>query len=257
VFSKKDFQDWGAERVVLFAAVTTHIQGRKNDDLLGEYGFSGFPSFAILDAAGKTITKKISRDLASIQTAVDAATKYVELEARDAAGKKVDRSALILARLGLDRINVREARQKLAELKLNAKRAREVEALLFDAELQSLVSLSNRNADRAGDVAYGLYKAGKKPATGSKHTSLFHAMLLRGAENTGDGEAFLYAYPHVRADVTKQMQSLAKSEKTAKSSRSRRSYENRLARLKKEIGYMDESAKEFRVAAEAAKKGKK
>ena len=58
VFSTTEFQSWGKNNAVLFAATMTKIEGRKDDELLRTYEFRGFPSMAILDAKGEAITKK-------------------------------------------------------------------------------------------------------------------------------------------------------------------------------------------------------
>ena len=50
MFSSKGFQSWGKDNAILFAAVMTKIEGRKDDELLRTYEFRGFPSMAILDA---------------------------------------------------------------------------------------------------------------------------------------------------------------------------------------------------------------
>ena len=114
MFSKQDFQDWGKQNAVLFAAVMTKIEGRKNDDLLRTYGFSGFPSMAILDADGEAITKRVPRDLFSMQNIVAAAPDYVKLKAAEQAGEAVDGKAWFMARLGVGELEAKEAKELLA-----------------------------------------------------------------------------------------------------------------------------------------------
>ena len=246
MFSKQDFQHWGKTEVVLFASVATHIKGRKDDALLREYGFRGFPSFAILDSKGEAITKKINRDLGSMQTAVSAATEYVKLEAAVAAGKKVDQSKLFLARLGLGKLSVQDAKRQLSALQLSAKRKIEIEAQLFTMELQGL---RRYNADRAGAKVYEFYKAGKKPAAGSKLTNFYNSALLRGAENERDAKAYLYAYPLARKVVARQAKSVASALERTTNQRTTRRYKSQLARLQTQMAYMDTTANEFKKAS--------
>ena len=60
------FKEFSKSHVMLLS-VMTKIDDRKNDDLLGEKGFRGFPSFAILDAGGDVIAKNLeTRDVAEL-----------------------------------------------------------------------------------------------------------------------------------------------------------------------------------------------
>ena len=93
MFSKKDFQTWGKQNAILFAAVMTKIEGRKDDALLRTYEFRGFPSMAILDADGTAMTKKVPRDLYSMSNIVAAAPAYAKLSAAIEAGNEVDRDS--------------------------------------------------------------------------------------------------------------------------------------------------------------------
>ena len=95
MFSQKKFQTWGKGDAILFAAVMTRIEGRENDRLLRKYGFSGFPSLAILDADGALITKQITRNTGSIQSAMRASQSYASLK------KKVDADMLQASELGV------------------------------------------------------------------------------------------------------------------------------------------------------------
>ena len=120
MFSTDDFQAWGKDNAILFAAVMTKIEGRKDDALLRTYEFRGFPSMAVLDASANAVTKSIPRDLQSMQRIVAATPGYVKLAAAVDAGEDVNASEWFLARLRLGKLTSAEAKEQLAEGVINA-----------------------------------------------------------------------------------------------------------------------------------------
>ena len=46
-----------SEDYVMFLHITTRIEGRENDGLLGDVGGTGFPTLVVLDATGSVIAK--------------------------------------------------------------------------------------------------------------------------------------------------------------------------------------------------------
>lgn len=252
MFSQPEFQKWGKSDVILFASVATNIRGRKDDRLISKYGFGGFPSFALLDAQGKIIQRGLDRDLIAMKTAVAAATEYISLKAQVDAGKKVDASAWILARAGMDKMSLIDAELEIVKLKLKGPKLAQAQAKLFGLQLKDTVRIANRNADRASASVLKMHKAGKRPAKGDPLTDFYYAMLLRGAETAEDSASYLAALPHARATLARQLKAAEKRVGELTGAGRRRAEAQRDS-LKKDIAEVDAVAEDFRKA-EAAKK---
>ncbi|MCA8976443.1 MAG: hypothetical protein KDC98_17115 [Planctomycetes bacterium] len=205
MFSKKDFQVWGKQNAVLFAAVMTKIDGRKDDDLLRTYGFRGFPSMAILDADGAAITKKVPRDLYSMRNIVAAAPTYVKLKAEVDAGTDVDKGQWLMAQLGMGELGAAEAREQLAGADLDDATRATAEQMLFVVEMQELSgTLRGRDVSAEAKTAacaavYEAFKAGKRLPEGAAPEQFVDDMLIEAAKDNSDGEAFFFAYERVKA----------------------------------------------------------
>jgi predicted ribosome quality control (RQC) complex YloA/Tae2 family protein len=205
VFSKKDFQAWGKQNVVLFAAVMTKIEGRKDDELLRTYEFRGFPSMAILDAEGGAVTKEIPRDLFSMQNIVASAPSYVKLAAAAEAGEQVDAKAWYLAQLGMGKLSVEEAKAQLATVGLAADAKVKAEQIVFVMEMNDLSRSSRGRGATAEDkmaaceAVYEAFKAGKRVPAGSTPEQFVDDMLIDAAKSSGDAKAFFFAYDRVKA----------------------------------------------------------
>ncbi|HMQ21913.1 MAG TPA: hypothetical protein PKE00_05445, partial [Planctomycetota bacterium] len=138
MFSTEGFQAWAKKNVVLFASIMTRIEGREDDALLRTYGFGGFPSMAMLDGGGEAITKKIGRDLPSMQTTATAAADYISLKNKVEAGEDVDPIKFFMARLGLGQLTAEEAAKEAAGLELDAVQKAILDKALLGLELDSL-----------------------------------------------------------------------------------------------------------------------
>ena len=87
----------------MFLHVTTHIEGKKNDDLLGKKGGTGFPYLCVMDNQGDVIAKPMGRDVPAFKQSLTDGQKYLDLRAKAASG---DRDAkieftLLRAKMGL------------------------------------------------------------------------------------------------------------------------------------------------------------
>ena len=216
MFSKKDFQTWGKDNAVLFAAVMTKIDGRAQDDLLRTYEFRGFPSLALLDADGTAIKKGLARDLYSIKNVVKAAPLYQAMQAKLDAGTAVDQRQWLLARLGMGKVDAEEARTEIASLDWpgKGKLKKQVEQQLFVMEMTALSRRAGRrNAEaevkaEACAAVYEAFKAGRRLPPGSAPVAFFDDMLVDAAMAGGDHEAFAFAAGRVRAALQDRIKAM-------------------------------------------------
>ncbi len=199
---------------MLFAAVMTHIEGRKEDDLLHTYGFGGFPSLALLDAKGEVMTKKLPRDAAGMASTVTAACELVDMEAKQAAGEEVDANALFLAKLALGKYDSEQAKEQLAALKLDATQKATAGQKILVLELEEMMGeLRKSRGDEAVEAdcqsrIYASYKAGSRLPADSQWVSFFEPMALAGAKEAEDGAVFIALYPNVKAGLEKNLKNI-------------------------------------------------
>lgn len=245
MFSKPDFQTWGKASAVLFAAVMTRIDGRKDDALLRTYGFTGFPSLAVLDADGTALTKKVGRDLFAMATATAAATDHAALAAKVGAGDEVDRAAWFMARLGVGELELEPARAEMADLELTEAQRASAEQQLLVMEVGQL--LRGRDATEVADKVYALHKAGKRLPAGSSLAFGFDSKLLEGAKKAGDGAAYLAAMPSVKEQLEEQVRNLEELlPKYQDNQRALESLRSSLEATRKNLADIDATAAAFR-----------
>ncbi|MFT4514563.1 MAG: hypothetical protein ACI89X_003927 [Planctomycetota bacterium] len=214
MFSKNEFKAWGKQNAILFAAVATRIEGRKDDDLLRAYEFRGFPSMAILDADGTAITKKVPRDLYSMSNIVAAAPAYMKLSAEVEAGSEVDQKQWLMAQLGMGLIKAKDAKAQITSTGLGGKEKARAEAMLFVLEMGELAgSARGRNVTAEDKMAacqavYEAFKAGMRLPAGSSPESFVDDMLIDAAKSNKDSAAFNHAFKRVKARHLEQIKTM-------------------------------------------------
>ena len=214
MFSKTDFQAWGKQNAVLFAAVMTKIDGRKDDELLRTYEFTGFPSMAILAADGEAITKSVPRDLYSMSNIVAAAPAYAKLSAADEAGDEVDQKQWLMARLGMGMIKAEEANELIASTGISGEMKTKAEGMAFVLEMGELsgsvrgrgVTAEDKMA--ACEAVYEAFKAGKRLPDGCSAEAFVDDMLIDAAKSSKDKAAFAHAYERVKARHVEQVETM-------------------------------------------------
>jgi hypothetical protein len=267
VFSKQEFQSWAKRSVVPFAAVMTRIEGRKDDDLLRTYGFRGFPSMALLDAAGEAITKEIPRDLFSMQNIVAAAPAYAKLSAAAAAGDEVDAKAWFLAQLGMGKLGAEAARAQLEELGLagNSK----AEQMVFVLEMNDLWhkargrEATDEDKTAAREAVYAAFKAGKRLPAGASPEPFVDEMLMESAKSNKDAKAFFFTYDRVKVGLVERIGQMkgfapryrADLEKNKDDAEAVKRIEASLKRLETSLAAAEEQIAELDALAKTLKAG--
>ncbi len=179
--------------MVLFAHITSSVEGDKYQDLLNEKGGRGFPYLAILDADGNVVARPGSRDVAGFAAAAADGKRYVDLKAKKdpSVAEQVDLLALEIG-LGLVDYDAAKARADALKDLDDALRARLDDALL-PLEVQKHLP-QGRNAPReailaAGKTYAGMFKAGRIPKDDESFQPFF-ILMLDYAEETKDVDLF-------------------------------------------------------------------
>ncbi len=179
--------------------ITTRIPGRKDDGLLGQYGFRGFPSLAWLDAEGNLVTKQGGRDVEAFQSTLTNLDALDDLRARikkDGKGSKGLQADLLVAELNLGLVSFEDAKKRRKGLRrLRPNVAAELDGLLLNLEVQEIVDSMGRDrgaAEEAGAKFYAMAKEGRVPTGGSGFS--FWRLAMDHAESEGDAKVFEMGY---------------------------------------------------------------
>ncbi|PCJ51705.1 MAG: hypothetical protein COA70_13730 [Planctomycetota bacterium] len=137
--SEKSFPAF-SEKVVPLLHITTHIEGRPNDDLLAQMGGRGFPSLRFIDADGNVLGEPSGHSVAEFESTLVAIVNIQELEQRIDAGEEDLEDDLFLAKLRMGVIPFVFAKAKVASLKnLSEEQQAEVAQLIINLEVTSLL----------------------------------------------------------------------------------------------------------------------
>mgnify|MGYP001341760569 FL=1 len=267
MFSTDDFQAWGKDNAILFAAVMTKIEGRKDDALLRTYEFRGFPSMAVLDASANAVTKSIPRDLQSMQRIVAATPGYVKLAAAVDAGEDVNASEWFLARLRLGKLTSAEAKEQLAEAGLSGDAKEEAQQSMFVLEMTELSKAARRRDASAEDkmaaceAVYAAFKTGRRLHAGAPPEAFVDDMLIDAAKSNGDKAAFGHAYERVKQRHMKRIKDMegfkaryeADVEKFKDDEQKRERAKSTVGRIEQIMGQAEEQLQQLEALAKKMK----
>jgi len=103
--------------VVPFLHITTHIEGRKDEDLFGTLGGRGFPTFFFLDAKGDVVAQHDGpRSAEGFAATKEKAQEFIDLRNKAAAGDKAAKFKYTLARAGMGKLTVAELQKEIKGL---------------------------------------------------------------------------------------------------------------------------------------------
>lgn len=180
-----------ADDYVLFSHITTRIEGRKHESLLGEKGGGGFPYVVAMNADGDVLAKW-GFDF-SVDALRDLMTEGVAFESLMA---KTDRTPaeeadLFEKRLALNHFSADEAAKKLAGLEVDDETRERLAAQVTDLEIQShIAKVTSREEYMAlAEPFANLYREGKE-ASGGRLADQFFGLILRHAEATVDPDLY-------------------------------------------------------------------
>ncbi|MCU0726371.1 MAG: hypothetical protein MUE73_11360 [Planctomycetes bacterium] len=179
--------------MVLFAHITSNVEGDTYQDLLNEKGGRGFPYLAILDAEGNVVAKPPSRSVEGFRTAVDAGGKFADLKAKKSP-TAADKVELLILEIGLGNLTYDEAKTRAEEIQglddeLKAKLAQGLLPLEVRSHIPPVRNPTVEQRAAAGKVFAEMFRAGRVPAD-EETVQPFFIFMLDHAEAVKDAELF-------------------------------------------------------------------
>lgn len=152
--------------MVLFCHNTSRVDDEPYPQLLSEKGGRGFPYLVFMDAEGDVITPhNKARSVDAFQKTLDEVKELLRLEEMAKQGDKSAETPLFIAKVKLGRYNFAEASAKRKKLPGESKtQKKEIDGLLFDLRIDSILQKVNRREPDSFDVAKDELKAIKKAA---------------------------------------------------------------------------------------------
>lgn len=198
-FNSPEFKEF-SKRVVPFLHVTTHIPGRKNDDLLTtKAGEARFPTIMFLDGSGDPLLT-ITRAAASVwgragmpvrvyAKKLEACERYVALARKAAAGDASVKVDLAVAGASIGKLGAADLDKAVRGVKLTPEQARVVAQARANAVCERLVAKMRgryipEEQKRIADALIRLYRAGTHPNSDAAGT--YWWVVAKRGQETGD-----------------------------------------------------------------------
>ena len=179
----------------------SRIPDRKNDALLRDYGGTGFPYLIYMDADGNKIGKPTSRDMDAFKAGASAANDLLNLRNKVAKGVPGLEAALLLAELQMDAVKFEDATDRRKALKKPRKGAKkwadqiqEIDALLLDLEINTLISSTRRDKEAWPKTEALLYEMASEGKFPSKFNRSFWSAVLTASKARKDSAMFQKGY---------------------------------------------------------------
>jgi hypothetical protein len=174
-----------SKNYVMFLHITTHIEGRKYDDLLGTVGGKGFPTLCMLDADGKVVAMHESeRSVEAFQKTADKAKSFVDLRTKSEAGDKVAMIDYTLLKAEMGQMTAEELKKALPGLgKLSAEQQKKLDGVLANAMVDEIQKTA------AGEKYAAMLAKGMIPID-EQRRGAFYLGLLEYADYKGDAGLF-------------------------------------------------------------------
>jgi len=177
----------------MFMHITTHLEGRKHDDLLSQVGGRGFPSFFILDAEGRVVGQHNGdRTVEGFAATAKAATDFVALEEKAAKGDKAALFEVTLARARMGQLTASDLTATLGKMgRLTAEQETEYKGVLAGLLMEEV----QRTA--VGDRYLQMEKDGLVP-TDEQQCGMFYYGIWTAAAYRKDAQTAEHALTQLR-----------------------------------------------------------
>jgi hypothetical protein len=184
-FSSDEFAKW-SKGVVPYLHVTTHIEGRANDDLLSVYGGRGFPTLKFLDAKGNAIGEPNGRDIKAFDATVAKIKDLDDLRKRIKKGEKGLDAKLLLAELKMGAVKYGDAKKRFASIKkIKPEVKTEIEGMIIGLEFNEIMgSMTEENHKELGAKVAKMARDGRIP--GGYDKDMFWQVVAGWADENGD-----------------------------------------------------------------------
>jgi len=195
---------------VLYLNVTTHVEGDKDQDLLGQKGGGGFPYLIVMDADGKVMAKhQGARTTEGFEATLKTATEFADARKKAAEGTDAGAKLEVFTKdLEFGNYGAADARKAYEALgTVGDAEKTKIEGLLAVLEIREVMAAINKKAEKVGDAPdkdaqfkllrieagkkfMEMNKAGRVPGAGTNETSMFWSFILEAAEDAKDVAAF-------------------------------------------------------------------
>lgn len=188
-FSSDEFAEW-TDKVVPFLHVTTHIEGRANDNLLSVYGGTGFPTLKFLDAKGNAVGEPGRREVKAFDSALASIKVQIEeldqLRARIKKGEKGLEGQLLLGELKMGSLKYAGASKRFAAIKkIKPEMKAEIQKMLVSLEFNDIMGrMTQENYKELGAEVAKMARAGRVP--GGNDEGMFWQIVASWADENGD-----------------------------------------------------------------------
>ncbi|MHC4407895.1 MAG: hypothetical protein ACYS0E_09015 [Planctomycetota bacterium] len=210
-----EFKKWSGD-YVLFLHVTTRIPDRKNEDLFGKKGGTGFPTFMFLDPKGGVLSKQAGAlDIARMTTLHEGAKKrrdaFLELKKKAETDEKA-KAKLAVWQLELTHITLADFRKLYPDLsKLDEDLRDTVLGVWADATMIEAGAAFRKamgedrskmaeGAQAAAKIIFPVAKQGAEPGDERNRRS-WYWILGKGGEAAGDAEMLKLAIAGLEDDA--------------------------------------------------------
>lgn len=174
--------------MTLFLHITTRIEGRKDDDLLGKVGGRGFPHLVAMDATGKLFGGPDDRSVDSFRKHMTLVGEYGSYKAKADKGDAAAKVEFFIRALKVgDYKKFDEAKKHLGTLKTVSKEQKaEIDGLLLGLEVRDIIEPLAQNKDKAkeaeltksvGKKLVEMEKAGRIPTTDDDFGTFYSVIL--------------------------------------------------------------------------------
>lgn len=162
--------------MVLFLHITTHIEGRKDDDLLKKVEGGGWPHLVAMDAQGKVYGSPPGRKVQQFRDYMKIVGEYLQLKPKAEKGDANAKVEFFIRALQLgDYKDLQSAEKHLKTLsKVGKEQKAKIEELFIDLEVQDVLKPVMENRDRsktqelqaeAGKTFAAMHKKGRVPTS--------------------------------------------------------------------------------------------
>ena len=193
--SEPEFAEF-AKEVTLFLHITTQIDGRKDEDLLGKVGGRGFPHLVAMDATGKLFGGPDDRTVESFRKHMTLVGEYGSYKTKADKGDAAAKVEFFIRALKVgDFKKFDEAKNHLATLKNVSKEQKaEIDVLFIGLEVRDIIEPLAQNKDKTkvaeltksvGKKLVEMDKAGRIPSTDDDFGA-FYSVILTYAEQEKD-----------------------------------------------------------------------
>jgi hypothetical protein len=168
--------------------ITTHIEGRKDEDLLQKKGGMGFPYIVFMDETGDVLVQQGARTVAGFQTTLGKLQSLFDARAKAKAGDAAAAIDVALMEGDLEIAAFADVQKRLEGKTLTETQ----KTLLGELELLSLMddvthATDEGTANAAMKKVADVYAQGRMPNSGERKMLFFRILLQHGiTENDAD-----------------------------------------------------------------------